>query len=225
MQVAQPAAQLLAHLGVQGAEGLVEQQHLRFQGQGAGQRHALLLAAGQLRRVAPGHGVHLHQFQQLTDPGAHRVAAGALTARQHAQPEGDVVGHGQVAEQRVLLEYEAHFAAAHVQGGDVALVEQHPAPVRFFQAGDDAQQGGLAGAGRAQQTHQLALGHVQGNVIQCGEAAERLADAVNADAHVRVSSAAFSLLLWRHSSTVFRSRVTSAMAPSRPAAVKAPTVL
>jgi hypothetical protein len=48
VQPPQPAPQLLAHLGVERAERLVEQQHLRLDRQRAGQRHALALAAGEL---------------------------------------------------------------------------------------------------------------------------------------------------------------------------------
>ena len=54
VQPAQPAAQLLAHLGVERAERLVEQQHARLDRQRARQRHALALAAGELRRIARG---------------------------------------------------------------------------------------------------------------------------------------------------------------------------
>ena len=65
VQPAQPAAQLLAHLGVERAERLVEQQHLGLDGQRAGQRDALALAAGELGREAVGQPVELHQPQQL----------------------------------------------------------------------------------------------------------------------------------------------------------------
>ena len=41
-----------ADLGVERRERLVEQQHLRPRGEGAGERHALLLAAGELEGVA-----------------------------------------------------------------------------------------------------------------------------------------------------------------------------
>ena len=54
VQAPQPGAQLLAHLRVERAERLVEQQHLRLDRERAGQRHALALAAGELRRVAVG---------------------------------------------------------------------------------------------------------------------------------------------------------------------------
>ena len=52
VQPAQPLAQLLAHLGVERAERLVEQQHLRLGRERPRQRDALPLAAGELRRVA-----------------------------------------------------------------------------------------------------------------------------------------------------------------------------
>ena len=52
VQAAQPGAQLGADVGVERAERLVEQQHARLDGERAGQRHALALAAGELRRVA-----------------------------------------------------------------------------------------------------------------------------------------------------------------------------
>ncbi|MNG37708.1 hypothetical protein D3C84_1251360 [compost metagenome] len=52
MQTRQPAAQLFTDLGIEGAERLVEQQHLWLHRQGTGQRNALTLAAGELFRVA-----------------------------------------------------------------------------------------------------------------------------------------------------------------------------
>ena len=56
VEPAEPRPQLLAHLRVEGAERLVEQQHPRLDDQRAGERHALALAARELGRVplAPG---------------------------------------------------------------------------------------------------------------------------------------------------------------------------
>ena len=67
VQLAQPAAQLLAHLGVERAERLVEQQHARLDGERAGQRDALALAAGELRRIAAGLVLQLDEVEQLVD--------------------------------------------------------------------------------------------------------------------------------------------------------------
>ena len=85
VQPPQPAAQLLAHLGVERAERLVEQQHPRLDRERARERHALALAARELRRVAVGQPVELHQLQQARRPcrgsrppaGARRAAARA----------------------------------------------------------------------------------------------------------------------------------------------------
>ena len=85
VQPAQPAAQFLAHLGVERAERLVEQQHARLDRERARQRHALALAAGELAGIAVAQALELHQAQQLVDlrvdlapwPGACRAAARA----------------------------------------------------------------------------------------------------------------------------------------------------
>ena len=65
VHVAQPAAQILAHARVERAEGLVEQQHARLDGERARERHALALAAGELRRIARAEPVELHESQKL----------------------------------------------------------------------------------------------------------------------------------------------------------------
>ena len=65
VQAAQPVRAALAHLGVERSERFVQQQHLRLDGQRPGQRHALPLPAGQLRRIAVAEAVQLDQLQQL----------------------------------------------------------------------------------------------------------------------------------------------------------------
>ena len=67
VQAAQPDAQVLAHPRVERAERLVEQQHLRLDGERAGERHALALAARQLGRVAVREAVQVDQLEQLVD--------------------------------------------------------------------------------------------------------------------------------------------------------------
>ena len=65
VQPAQPGAQLVAHLRVKSAEGLVEQEHSRLRSQGTSECHPLPLAAGKLRRIAVGVNLKLHQLEQL----------------------------------------------------------------------------------------------------------------------------------------------------------------
>ena len=54
VQAAQPVAQLGPHAGVEGAEGLIEQEDVRLRGERAGEGHALPLATGQLGGVPVG---------------------------------------------------------------------------------------------------------------------------------------------------------------------------
>ena len=67
VQSPQPRAQLLAHLRVERAERLVEQQHLRLHRERPRQRHALALSAGQLRRQTVGELLDVHELEQLVD--------------------------------------------------------------------------------------------------------------------------------------------------------------
>jgi hypothetical protein len=111
------------------------------------------------------------------------ASLGPHAARLDAQAEGDVLEHRHVAEQRVVLEHEAHLPLAHVHVGGVLAREQDAARVGRLQARDDAQQRGLAAARRAQQREQLARADVQRHVPQGMEVAELLADVANLDAH------------------------------------------
>ncbi len=176
VQFAQPAPQLLPHLGVERAEGLVEQQHARLHRQRAGERDALALAAGELRRKAVGQPVELHQVQQFMHLVRDLLLRRALAARLHAHAEGHVVEHRHVAEQRVVLEHEADLAVAHVRARGVLAVEQHLAGVGLFQPGDDAQQRGLAAARGTEQGDQFAGGEIERDVVERVEGAEALVD-------------------------------------------------
>ena len=106
VEAAQPRPQVRADLGVEGAERLVEQQHLRVDGERAGQRHPLALAAGELGRVAVLEAVQPDDLEQLVD-AALDLGLGPLADR---QAERDVVAHRHVLERRVVLEDEADAA-------------------------------------------------------------------------------------------------------------------
>ena len=68
-------AHLVAQPGVEAGEGLVEQQRLRPRRQRAGQRHPLLLAAGEHVRIGAGIGLQADAGQRL------RHLPAALAAR------------------------------------------------------------------------------------------------------------------------------------------------
>src|SRR5450756_362167 len=138
---------------VQVGQRLVEQEHLRVAHDGAAHGYALALAARELARVAL---KVLHQSQNVSrhlDALAHFLAA--LAGELHR--EGHVVEHGHVRVERVVLEHH----------GDVALLRRHlvdhaPADLDLaarylLQAGDHAQQRGLAAARRADQHAELSV--------------------------------------------------------------------
>src|SRR3989442_1740185 len=120
-----------------------------------------------------------NQAQQLRDALAD-LRHGRLP---NAESVADVLGYGHVAKQRIVLEDEPDVALARREVRDVLVLEQHGARIGYFEARDDAQQRGLPGPRRAEQSEQIAVGHVEVHAAQCDEAAERLADALDADAH------------------------------------------
>ena len=140
-------AQLGADLGVEGRQRLVEQQHGRLDGQGPGQRHALLLAAGQLAGVAVRVLAEADQLELLL--ATLRSRAAVLAPQLEA--ERDVVEHGQVREQAVRLEDHPHVALVGRDLGEVLAAHLDRAGRGLVEAGEDPQRRGLAAArtGRA----------------------------------------------------------------------------
>ena len=189
VQPAQPAAQFLAYLGVERAERLVEQQNLRFDRQGAGERDALTLAAGQLTRKAVGERRELDQFEQAHHPRADLRLAGPLASGLDPQPEGDVLEHRHVPKQRIVLEDETHPALTHMGVGGVLTGEDDPTAVGALQPGDDPQQRGLAAARGTEQRGQGAAREVERDIVECDEGTEGLVDVFDLDAHTEILNA------------------------------------
>src|SRR4029450_4593014 len=144
-QVAHDVQDLVDHLRVQGRGGLVEQQQLGVHGQGAGDRHPLLLAARQLGRQLVGLVLDPDPGQQLAGP-----ALGLLPglAPDPGRAQGDVVENAPGGEQVDLLEDHADVRAQ--PGQLAALAGQGPAlqadgaAVDWLQPVDGPAQGGLA---------------------------------------------------------------------------------
>ena len=161
LQGAQLDAQPVAQLGVEIGERLVQQQHLRFGHQRAGQRHALLLPAGELARIAPGEALELHQREGVSHLALNLLPIEAT----HDQPEGHIAGHRHMREQGIALEDHRRAPA---MGGEVLhllALEPHPPPVRLGQARDDAQQGRFAAAGGAEEGQELPGRHLQIHIL------------------------------------------------------------
>jgi hypothetical protein len=179
VEAAQPGAQVLADLGVEGAEGLVEQQHLRFHRQCPSQRHALPLAAGELVGIALGEPVELDQSQQLV----HSVAGPLLAPLADLQAEGDVAEHGHVLEGGVVLEDEADLALLRRRLRGVLAVDHDRAGVEILEPGDRPQQRRLAAAARPEQRRQRAVRHVDRDVVERLKVTEALVRSLDCDSH------------------------------------------
>src|ERR1700733_3040706 len=127
---------------------LVEQKDLRIGDEGARERDALLLPAGQLRRHALRIRRHRHELEEL-----HRL----LTPRRlvdaiHLEREGDIVDAGEMGKERVALEHHRRAALGWRQVGDVGRADENVALGRALVARNHAQRRGLATARRPQQT-------------------------------------------------------------------------
>ncbi|MNP04202.1 hypothetical protein D3C76_961100 [compost metagenome] len=170
LQLAQFAAEVLAHPRIEGGHRLVEQQQRRRRRQRAGHGHALLLTARELAGVLLLAAGQANQLEHFRHPLTCLVAAGA------GQAVGDVLLDAEVGEQRVGLEQDAVVARLRRQAGDVTRTDVDAARVLPLQAGDAAQQRGLAAAGWAEQADQFAPFHIQGHPIEGGEVAEAFAD-------------------------------------------------
>ena len=157
--VEQLLLQLGAGLGVQGAEGLIHQQHLGVDGIGPGDGHALLHAAGELLGIGLGEALQIHHLQILVGDLLGLLVALAL----ELEAELHVLLHGEPGEQGVLLEHDAAVGAGALHG---LAVHQHLALGGALQAADDVEQGGLAAAGGAHHAHKFVLMDVQIHAVQ-----------------------------------------------------------
>lgn len=104
---AEPALKILeldqhvtAHLQVERAQRLVEEQEPGFVDEGPGQRHALLLSAWKLIGKPLDQRAHVDLGQRIGDSSSDFLGCALL----QFQPEGDVVEHREVRKQRIVLE-------------------------------------------------------------------------------------------------------------------------
>ena len=187
--VAQPVVDRLLGAGVDRARRVVEHEDARVGQDGAGQRDALPLPAGQRQAPLAHHGVVAggqvaHEAVGLRRPGG-RDDLGLARVRAAV---GDVRAD-RVGEQEALLEGDADAAAQRVQGqlAHVVPVDDDPAAVGIVLARDQCRQRRLAAAARPDEGDALSGRDVQVDAVEHGRAggvAE--ADVVEADVTVQV---------------------------------------
>ncbi|MGY4489097.1 hypothetical protein ACVWWR_008288 [Bradyrhizobium sp. LM3.2] len=132
---------------IERGERLVEQEDLRLGDQRAGERHALLLAAGELGRQSAGIGAHCDELEQF----AGTLVPDSAVDAAHFQGKRNIVEHGQVRKQRVRLEHHRRTALGGLEVGDVLRAKDDVAFADRLVARDHAQGRSLAAAGGAEQ--------------------------------------------------------------------------
>ncbi len=140
-----------AQLLVERGQRFVEQQHLRAARQRARQRHALLLAAGELIGLSFLEALELDQRDQF---GHAAIDLGTRHARA-LQAEGDVVAHAEMRKQRIVLEHHVDRALVRQHLRDVPAIQQDAALVRRLETGEHPQQRGLAAPAGTEQGEEL----------------------------------------------------------------------
>ena len=213
VELPQPLAQLGADARVEGAERLVEQQHLRFGREGARQAHALALPARELGGIAVAEALELDEVEQLV----HALADLGPGPPPHLEAEGDVVSHRHVLEGGVVLEDEADVALLRRERRRVLAGEEDLAGVGRLEPGDDAQQGRLPGAARPEQRRQRAALHLEGDVVDRDEVPEALRDVADGDGHQAACSSRGRITVMPTSTRIAASASTIeiAYAPAR----------
>ncbi len=140
-------------------------------------------------RIALFQTTELHQIQQFQCLGANRCGRRALRLALHPQSERDVVEHGHVLEQRIVLEYETDPPLPYRAPRHVLAAEQNLAVIGKFETGDGAQQRGFAGTGWPEQCDQFSRAHGEAEVDQRRKSGKTLVYVANFDIHFGTSMA------------------------------------
>ena len=192
--------QRLLELNVESREGFVEKQELWRGYHRTGQRHALLLAAGERpRKPIEINGFQFHQGDHLVHP------LSDFPGRNLPQPQGkaDVLGHRHVGKQCKLLKHHAGRTKGGGNAGHVPTLDADRAGCRGLEACDLLQQRGLATSRWADQRDEFALLHAKRNTFQRLIASIGLVDVVDVEdrrighrsRHTNVNAGAAIMLL------------------------------
>ena len=145
-----------------GDEGLVKEKDLRLVHKGPGNGHTLLLATGERFHVTVLIISHTHHLQHLAHPLVDFVGRHLL----ELEPEGDVVIDIEMREESIALKHSVERAFVRRKGGNVPAFEKHGALIRGEETGQNAESGGLAAAGRAEQGHKLPFTYIKADIVQ-----------------------------------------------------------
>ena len=148
IELAKHAEDVFRGRGIEVTGGLVGKKDLGLGDDGAGDGHALLLAAGELRRLV------LQAFLQAEETDYHVETVRVKAVPVDVLGESDIVAGVEGGEEIVFLEDKTDFVAAQegsrrvAHGGEIVAVEQDAASGGLSEAADDVEHGGLAATRR-----------------------------------------------------------------------------
>ena len=163
--------------GVEVRQWLVHEEDEGLAHNGPGQGHPLALATRELPGLAVDQRGQPEGLGGLLDLGRSLLLGHATLAER----ELNVLGHRQVGVERVALEDHGDVAVLGVHIVDNTVTDGDGAAGHVLEPGHHAQCRRLAAARRAEEHQQLAVGDVQGQVVDCGGVTELLGDPVEAD--------------------------------------------
>ena len=167
--------------GVEIGQRFVEEEDVGRARDGAADRDALLLAAGQLLRPLA---EMLGDLQDLGGAPHRRFDLGLRTAG-HLQPEAHVLRDVHVRIERVVLEHHRDAAIGRLEMRDVAVVDDHAAGGDRLEPGDDPEQRRLPAARRPDHDDELAGLDREAHALDGAEGAVVLGDVVDDEARHR----------------------------------------
>ena len=161
VEALQLRAHLHAELGVEVRERLVHQECARIAHQRPPERHALLLAARKLARLAREKVLDVEHLRRRHD----LLLDLRLWQLSHLQREGEVLVDGLVRIERVVLEDHGDVAILGIEIGDQLVADIDVAAAHRDQPGHEIERRRLAAARRADEGDELAILDGQGDVI------------------------------------------------------------
>ena len=141
----QLGAHLFAEFGIEGGEGLVEEEQPGFEGDGAREGHPLFFAAGKLGGIA----IVLGRQAGLIR-GLEGLFDWLFAMRRSRSPIRRAEG-GEVGEKGVVLEDGGDVALVGFESVDAGAVEENFAGSGLVEASDEAEGGGFTAAGGAEE--------------------------------------------------------------------------
>jgi hypothetical protein len=152
LECAQFTAELISQVAIEVGERLVQQQHVRFDDECAGQGDALLLPAGERARLSPS--------LLPAQPDTVQDCLDALFAFGPGNPAGfeterDVLPRGQVREECIVLEYHSRISCLRRQCRHITVAQEYSPCTRCHVTANKFQNRGFSTAGGTEEGEKL----------------------------------------------------------------------